>query len=195
MKQDTKDLILKESFKLFARKRDEQVKVSDLERATKLTRGAIFYYMQNKEHLFIEVLDKYMLDRSTPQVVEQMTLILYIDLFIEQIKQSKKQMGLLGIKNMNFAYANITNQAIYYYPEFVKLTKEKEEEELQNWIKVLKIAIQSGEIIDTIDVDSVANTFQLVFTGLCNKGIMLTDGIDLDETYKAFMCMYNLIKK
>ena len=195
MKQDTKDLILKESFKLFAWKRYEQVTVSDLERVTKLTRGAIFYYMKNKEHLFIEVLDKYMLDRNTPQVDEQMTLMLYIDLFIEQIRKSKKQMSLLGVKNMNFAYANIANQAIYYYPEFVKLAKEKEDEELNNWIKVLHNAVQSGEIIDAIDVESLANIFQLMFTGLCNKGIMLADGIDLDETLKSFLCIYKLIKK
>ena len=195
MKQDTKDLILKESFKLFAWKRYEQVTVSDLERVTKLTRGAIFYYMKNKEHLFIEVLDKYMLNRNTPQVDGQMTLLMYIDLFIKQLKDSKKQMNLLGVKNMNFAYANIANQAIYYYPEFIQLTKAKEKEELQNWIKVLHHAVQSGEIINTIDVESVANILHLIFTGLCDKGIILAEGIDLDETHESFLSIYNLIKK
>jgi len=195
MKQDTKDLILKESFKLFAWKRYEQVTVSDLERVTKLTRGAIFYYMKNKEHLFTEVLDKYMLVRNTPQIDEQTTLLLYIDLFLEQIKKSKKQMGLLGVRNMNFAYANIANQAIYYYPEFVKLAKEKENEELKSWIKVLCNAVQSGEIVNTIDVELIANIFQLMYTGLCNKGIILAEGIDLDETHKSFLSIYSLIKK
>ena len=196
MKLDTKDLILKESFKLFAWKRYEQVTVSDLERVTKLTRGAIFYYMKNKEHLFIEVLDKYMLSRNSPQVDnEQVTLLSYIDLFIEQVKKSKKQMNLLGVKNMNFAYANIANQAIYYYPEFTKQVKEKDDEELQNWIKILQQAVKSGEIIDTISIESVANIFQQTYSGLGNKGIVLSDGIDLEETFKTFMCIYNLIKK
>jgi AcrR family transcriptional regulator len=195
MKQDTKDLILKESFKLFAWKRYEQVTVSDLERVTKLTRGAIFYYMKNKEHLFIEVLDKYMLNRNTPQIDGKTTLLLFIDLFIEQIAKSKKQMSLLGVKNMNFAYANIANQAIYYYPDFVKLAKDKEDEELKNWIIVLQNSVQSGEITNTIDVEAVADIFQLIYSGLCNKGIMLTDGIDLEETHKSFLCFYNLIKK
>ena len=195
MKQVTKDLILKESFKLFAWKRYEQVTVSDLERVTKLTRGAIFYYVNNKEHLFTEVLDKYMLDINTPQVNEQMTLMLFIDLFIEQIRTSKKQMSSLGIKNMNFAYANIANQATYYYPEFVKLTKEKEDEELKNWIKVLHNSVQSGEIVNSTDIESIASIFQLLFRGLCNKGITLEDGIDLEETHKSFLCIYKLIKK
>jgi len=195
MKQVTKDLILNESFKLFAWKRYEQVTVSDLERVTKLTRGAIFYYVNNKEHLFTEVLDKYMLEINTPQVDEQMTLMLFIDLFIEQIRESKKQMSLLGIKNMNFAYANISNQAKYYYPEFVKLAKETEDEELKNWIKVLHNSVQSGEIVDSTDIELIANIFQLLFKGLCNKGITLEDGIDLEETYKSFLCIYKLIKK
>ena len=195
MKQDTKDLILKESFKLFAWKRYEQVTVSDLERVTKLTRGAIFYYMKNKEHLFIEVLDKYMLNRDFPPVDEQMTLMSYIDYFIEKLKKSKKQMSLLGVKNMNFAYANIANQAIYYYPEFTKVVKEKENEELKGWITVLQNAVQSGEIINSIDIQSLANIFQLMYIGLCNNGILLTEGINLEETHKMFISAYNLIKK
>jgi len=195
MKQDTKDLILKESFRLFAWKRYEQVTVSDLERVTKLTRGAIFYYMKNKEHLFIEVLDKYMLGRNIAMVNGQQTLLSFIDSFIEQIKESKKQMNSLGVKNMNFAYANIANQAIYYYPEFAKLVKERDDEDLKSWILVLQNAIQSEEVNSMIEVEAVANIFQQVYAGLCNKGIILTDGIDLEETRKTFMSIYNLIKK
>ena len=195
MKQDTKDLILKESFKLFAWKRYEQVTVSDLERVTKLTRGAIFYYMKNKEHLFIEVLDKYMLSRNLAPATGQQTLLSYIDLFIEKIKETKKQMISLGVKNMNFAYANIANQAIYYYPEYSKLAKERDDEDLKNWITVLQNAVQSGEVIDTIEVVSVANLFQLIYNALGNKGIILPEGIDLEETRKTFMSIYNLIKK
>jgi hypothetical protein len=44
-------------------------------------------------------------------------------------------------------------------------------------------------------VESVANIFHLMFTGLCNKGIILSEGIDLDETHKSFLSIYNLIKK
>ena len=195
MKQDTKDLILKESFKLFAWKRYEQVTVSDLERVTKLTRGAIFYYMKNKEHLFIEVLDKYMLSRNLAPETGQQTLLSYIDLFIEKIKETKKQMISLGVKNMNFAYSNIANQAIYYYPEYSKLAKERDDEDLKNWITVLQNAVQSGEVINTIEVVSVANLFQLIYNALGNKGIILPEGIDLEETRKTFMSIYNLIKK
>jgi len=194
MKQDTKDLILKESFKLFAWKRYEQVTVSDLERVTKLTRGAIFYYMKNKEHLFIEVLDKYMLGRNLALIDGQQTLLSYIDCFIEQIKESKKQMNMLGVKNMNFAYANIANQAIYYYPEYAKSAKERDDEDLNCWIKILQNAVQSGEI-HPIEVESMANIIQLIYMGLCNKGIILPEGIDLEETRETFMSIYNLIKK
>jgi len=194
MKQDTKDLILKESFKLFAWKRYEQVTVSDLERVTKLTRGAIFYYMKNKEHLFIEVLDKYVFGRNAAPVQGQQTLLSYINLFLDQLKESKKQMNSLGVKNMNFAYANIANQAIYYYPEYTKLAKDKDDEELNCWIKILRNAVDSGEIAKTTDVESVAGIFQQTYVGLCNKGIILPEGIDLEETRKTFLSIYNLIK-
>ena len=196
MKQDTRELILKESFKLFTEKRYEQVTVSDLERATKLTRGAIFYYMKNKEHLFVEVLDKYMLNRVAPQLSNgQMTLASYIDLFIDQLVKSKKQMSALGVKNMNFAFANITNQALYYYPEFAKLLKEKSDEERNNWVNILQQAVKSGEVVDTIDVEAIADLFQHVYTGFDTCGIMLDEGIALKETHRAIDSIYNLIKK
>jgi AcrR family transcriptional regulator len=60
---ETKDFIIKESFKLFAYKRYEQVTVPDLERATKISRGSIFYYLKNKEHLFKKVLDRYVFNQ------------------------------------------------------------------------------------------------------------------------------------
>ena len=41
--ESSKDLILKEAFKLFLQKNVEKVTVPELERVTKLQRGAIFY--------------------------------------------------------------------------------------------------------------------------------------------------------
>lgn len=196
MKQDTKDLILKESFKLFAWKRYEQVTVSDLERVTKLTRGAIFYYMKNKEHLFIEVLDKYVLNKNARlDISTSGSLSAFIDAFLEQVKDMKKHMNSLGVKNANFAYANIVNQAIYYYPDFAKIAKDKEDEEKGMWKNAVQRAIESGEIVNTVDSGLVANIFQQTYNGFTNKGIILPEGIDLDETQTTFMEIYRLIKK
>lgn len=57
--EKSRDLILKEAFKLFLQKNVEKVTVPELERVTKLHRGAIFYHFKDKEMIFNEVIEKY----------------------------------------------------------------------------------------------------------------------------------------
>lgn len=57
--EKSRDLILKEAFKLFLQKNIEKVTVPELERVTKLQRGAIFYHFKDKEAIFKEAIDTY----------------------------------------------------------------------------------------------------------------------------------------
>lgn len=57
--EKSKDLILKEAFKLFLQKNVEKVTVPELERVTKLHRGAIFYHFKDKINIFIEIVNRY----------------------------------------------------------------------------------------------------------------------------------------
>ena len=57
--KNSRDLILKEAFKLFLQKNVEKVTVPDLEKATGVQRGSIFYHFKDKEALFVEVIDQY----------------------------------------------------------------------------------------------------------------------------------------
>lgn len=47
--ENSRELILKEAFKLFLQKNVEKVTVPELERVTKLQRGAIFYHLRIKK--------------------------------------------------------------------------------------------------------------------------------------------------
>ena len=57
--ENSRELILKEAFKLFLQRNVEKVTVPELERVTKLQRGAIFYHFKDKETIFKEVIAKY----------------------------------------------------------------------------------------------------------------------------------------
>lgn len=57
--EKSRDLILKEAFKLFLQKNIEKVTVPELERVTKLQRGGIFYHFKDKANIFIEIIDRY----------------------------------------------------------------------------------------------------------------------------------------
>lgn len=55
----SRDLILKEAFKLLLQKNIEKVTVPELERVTRLHRGAIFYHFKDKTNIFNEIIDRY----------------------------------------------------------------------------------------------------------------------------------------
>lgn len=57
--ENSRELILKEAFKLFLQKNVEKVTAPKLERATKLQRGAIFYHFKDKSAIFEEVIERY----------------------------------------------------------------------------------------------------------------------------------------
>ncbi|MDR2919337.1 MAG: TetR/AcrR family transcriptional regulator [Tannerella sp.] len=195
MKQQTIDLILKESFKLFAGSRYEHVTVADIERATKLTRGAIFYYMANKEHLFKEIADKYIFNQELTSKGNKQNLASFIDSFIGQLKDLKKQMKSLGVKNANYAYINIINQATHYYPDYIKESKKNEKKELNIWIEVVQNAISSGEIVKDTNSTAIGSIFYHLYAGFSYKSIFLPDGIDIDQLQKTFDTVYQMIKK
>ena len=62
-RKDTKkrELILRESFKLFLAKGYDAVSFTDIEREAKVTRGAIFHHFDNKEDLFRHVAERFVL--------------------------------------------------------------------------------------------------------------------------------------
>ena len=57
--EGSRELILKEAFKLFLQKNVEKVTVPELERVCKLRRGAIFYHFKNKEDIFEKAVELY----------------------------------------------------------------------------------------------------------------------------------------
>ena len=57
--ENSRELILKEAFKLFLQRNVEKVTVPELERVTKLQRGAIFYHFKDKEAIFKDAVKQY----------------------------------------------------------------------------------------------------------------------------------------
>lgn len=199
--KNTKEVILFEAFKLFATRTYEQVTFTDLENCTKLTRGAIMYYFKNKELIFKTVCDKYLLNESSilkkidDKIMPHTTLKELIELYIGVITDLKIEFANLGIRNMNRALVNITNQASYYYPNFEIKANNWQAIQIQLWKKVLAFAIKSGEVKSDIDLDVAADLFEDISCGIAYAGLVYPDGVEIERLEKAFNFVYNLIKK
>lgn len=122
--QRIKEHIIDESFKLFASKNYEQVVVPDIEVATGLTRGSIFYHIRNKEDLFIQVIDKYIVDKFFLFIKRKMriqkatTLKGFLASYIRSIEKEIDFMHSLSITNVYKSYFFLIMQAPLHYPHF-----------------------------------------------------------------------------
>lgn len=199
MNQSSKEKILKEAYRLFAERTYEKVTFKDLEIKTDFTRGGLVHHAKNKNNLFKEVFDKYMLsDTSITKSLkenEYNTLYCFIEVIISWVKKIKVDMAELGINNYNWAYVNLTYQAKFYYPDFISKAKEWEKVEIDIWKKVILNAIENNEINQNCDVDILASTFHNLYIGYSYSGIILSNGVDLKKMEDSMKFIYSTIKK
>lgn len=201
-KKDTRRLILKKAFQLFATNTYEQVTYKELEDSTNLTRGAIMHYFKTKEVMFQEMCDEFILGENSAlsqlniSISQPITLKDFIKQYIQSVKELKKiSTQNYNIKNFNKAIVNIANQATYFYPDFELKRLKWQFIQRQLWKEVLLKAHQNKEIPESADVDTLAELFEDIYTGISYNGIVFQGGIDIDRLSKSFDLLYSMITK
>ena len=110
----TKERIIEEAFKLFLNHNYEKVSISDLEQAVGKTRGAIFYFFKNKEELFNEVIDTYIVKTQKPSEKfnfdANVSLEQFIYLYINGINATMSKMLSLSVVNIYKGYFSLYMQ-------------------------------------------------------------------------------------
>ncbi len=197
-KSKTKDMLLLEAYKLFTIKPYDQVTFTDLENATKLSRGAILYHIKNKENLFREVINAYVFERNSLHFLlennPKIGLWSFILLFLEFCKQEKEEMKELGIQNINLAMFNVECAAFFFYPDMREIAKEWVDNEVEVWKQVLNNALANKEIKEDTDIMFMAALFENLYLGNSYHGVVLTKGHDLNMLKKGLTVLYNTIK-
>ncbi len=193
----SKDRIIFEAFKLFCLKPYDQVKFSDIEKATNLSRGAILYHFKAKENIFYRAIEDYILNRNSIKSIEEekrKNLKLFIDAFIDFARQNKLQMKKWGIKNMNMALLHVESSAYTFYPEMQEKAAKWYNEELQVWQEVIFNALKNNEIKNNINPKVVAQLFEKIYFGLSFLSVPKLQGIEIEELQEDFDSIYNLLK-
>lgn len=197
-KYKTKDRLLLEAYKLFASKPYDQVTFTDLEKATRLSRGAILYHVKNKDNLLREVVDQYILAPNSLHSIlkdnPQIGLWNFILLFLESCKKLKGEMKDLEIHNVNLAMFNIECTAFFFFPHLRQIAKEWVDNEVEAWKQVLNNALENKEIKENTDTSAMAALFEDICLGNSYYGIVLTKGQDLKMFKKELTALYDMIK-
>lgn len=199
--QRIKEHIIDESFKLFASKNYEQVVVPDIEVASGLTRGSIFYHIRNKEDLFIQVIDKYIVDKfflfikRKMQIQKATTLKGFLASYIRSIEKEIDFMHSLSITNVYKSYFFLIMQAPLHYPHF--------EEKMQGlinisdrvWERIIRQAIINGEIKEDTNIQHTIIRFRNCFMGMGLMKCLTVEELDINELTKHYSTTYNSLKK
>lgn len=195
--EQTRTMILREAFKLFLMKGYENATMVELMKATGLSRGAIFYYAEDKFSLFKEVADKFLLESQSFYTKIDYDNCTSFHTFIKEYVRligavTDDLMSISG--NTSQAYIGLFFQTARYYPEFNKKVNDLFEQEYLMWERALKDAMIRGEVRSDINIKQISRQFWHTYLGYSLE-ICFRQNIDTGELYTLYMIIYNTIKK
>lgn len=195
-----KDILYEKAFNLFLQHQFDGVSLTDIESATNMTRGAIFYYHDSKLELFKAVVKHYFIDRQKVQSeipYEGITLLEFINRYVDaigkQMELLKKSIGDMGETTASKAYIIMGLKLREYSEELNNEYTSIRNRIFDNWVSALNNAVKTGEIKPQKDVRELAGLFVCTYLGLSIWESF--DGtLNIEHLRQKFLYIYDLIK-
>ena len=198
-KNNRKEHLYAIAFKLFLTKRYDAVSVSDIEKESGLTRGAITYYGKDKRGLFYDVVRHFLIDSQNLDFKLRKKDFENLSDFIEEyVRSSQETMAKVHqidstVENGSRAYMALILQICDFFPDLHEQYLANRNRELLKWIEIIQLAIGNKEIKNDIDVITTAKMFMNVFYGQSYLDA-LSAGLNTVELRLQFQNIYRLIK-
>ena len=193
---DTKEYIIDQAYSLFMNQSYEAVSISDISKACGLTKGALYHHFENKEALFMAVIDKYLILNEMNVYTEEKTVAQIIEETIDNVK--KIVYFVLGEqpKYLPVNYLALAIDALRHYPGFATNKMQIMEDEVEKIKMVMDNAIKRGEIRSDINTKIMAINYFSLSAGMATsilqnnspqKAIVLLQE-QLNELYNVLKC-------
>ena len=201
MRKSHKEELFATTFRLFILHGYDGVSFSDIEKATGMSRGAIFHYVDTKQDLFRQVIKMFVIDKQSIDMKikygKDPSLHDFIDAYIKGIKQTMKEVKHLIGDDVSTAvcsraYLNIIQQVASILPDLFMSYQQCMDREQQVWQQVITQAIERREVQSGIDVELLAQTFSTLFYGRAYRD-SLTKVLDADLLKSQMLQLYKLI--
>lgn len=190
---NTKTKILKESLKLFLRKSYKDVTMSEILKATGLSKGAFYYYFKSKEELFHEIIETYF-SYMVVYDFEKYSKDSLKDFYEDHLKDLSKAIGKFTSEkskydgnslNINYLYPIFDASRIL--PVFREEFSEARKKEIHFWTAAVRRARKSGEIKSKMSDDQIARIFIYAGNSIGLQQIIEGGSISgMAEIYKEF---------
>lgn len=176
----TKETILRESFKLFLAKGYDGTSVPDIERAAKITRGAIFHHFINKEDIFKQSADYFVLsfleevNYGEEYLSSSTPLKAFMGKCLEVIEARMKT--FVQKTNVEITPASFMSFTLYlkdHYEGWQEKALEYEKRKIDAWEKAINLAKEKNEIHPDTNEALLASTFHNLYMGLSYGGALV----------------------
>ena len=197
MVEDRRDKILLKALELYMVEGYANVSITDLQAALDMGRGTLYYYFKDKDELFQEVVDMFLIKpkqralervRETGTIPDMIAAMLY---YLNQLQEFYNQVENKNINTSNVVTVMYT--AYSRFPELYKKARRLYEHELSLWIRAIKNSMHNGDIRGNVPIETTAHMFLHIKDGWDpgRSGVPMNFGI-FPEQYNY---LYDLIKK
>ncbi len=198
-KNNRKEHLYRAAFRLFLMKQFDAVSISDIEKESGMTRGAITYYGGDKKGLFYDVVKQFIVD--TQNIENKMSntdpenLKDFIESYVHGCQNTMNRFDYIdkSVQNASSAYMSLILQICRFFPDLHDMYLENRNKEMALWIRVLQHSIETHEIIENINVIAVAKNFMNIFYGQSFLD-SLSMGLNTVELRTQMMEYYKAIK-
>lgn len=197
MVEDRRDKILLKALELYMVEGYANVSITDLQAALDMGRGTLYYYFKDKDELFQEVVDMFLIkpkQRSLERVRETGRIPDMIDAMLYYLNQLQEFYNQVENKNINTSnVVTVMYTAYSRFPELYKKARRLYEYELSLWIQAIKNSMHNGDIRGNVPIETTAHMF-----------LHIKDGWDpgrsgapmnFDIFPEQYNYLYDLIKK
>jgi len=195
-----KEILYQKAFTLFLQHQYDGVSLSDIEKATNMTRGAIFYYHDSKLDLFNAVVKYYFIDRQKIQSEiphEGISLKDFIERYVEAIGRQmeilKMSIGDMSVTTASKAYIILGLKLREYSEELNNEYTSIRNQIIANWVAALQTAVKKGEIKPQKDILTLASLFVCTYLGL-SIWESFQSGLDIEHLRYKLLYLYDMIK-
>ena len=163
MQEDRKEKILLKALELYMVEGYANVSITDLQAALNMGRGTLYYYFKDKDELYQEVVDQYLIrpkHRALERVKDTATLSEMIDAMLYYTNLLKEFYDQVENKNINTSnVVTVMYTAYSRFPDLYRKARRLYERELNLWIQAIKNSMRAGEIRGNVHIETVAHMF------------------------------------
>lgn len=163
MVEDRRDKILLKALELYMIEGYANVSITDLQSALDMGRGTLYYYFKDKEELFQEVVNMFLIkpkERALERVKENVTIPEMIEAMMYYLNQLQEFYNQVENKNINTSnVVTVMYTAYSRFPELYKKARRMYERELNLWVLAIKNSMRAGEVRGDVPIETTAHMF------------------------------------